>query len=274
MTATQNKLNTLFNIHPGEGKLVSLLLAYSFFIGAARIFTRSAAMGLFLDEYSAGALPYVYIGISIIVTALSYIYLKLGQKLALSRLLAASLVFLLASLLLFWGGLRLSQSSALVFVLPIWYEVLWTLTSLAFWNLAGRLFNVRQGKRLFAFASSGEAVAILLGGLLVPVLVQLGSTADLFFAAAVSVFCILIVLAVISRSYSHQLNVPLEKASTKAAGSIKTVFKSHYVLLLCGLFGMAVLVYFFVDAIFYAQAEIRYPTQESLTAFVGVFFLV
>lgn len=164
MTTAQNKLASLFNIHSGEGRLVTLLLAYSFFIGAARIFTRSAAMGLFLDEYSASALPYVYIGISIIATVLSYVYLKLGQKLTLSQLLAATLSFLLASLLLFWGGLSISQSGTLVFILPIWYEVLWTLTSLAFWNLAGRLFNVRQGKRLFAFVSSGEAVAILLGG--------------------------------------------------------------------------------------------------------------
>ena len=272
MVANQNKLATLFNIHPGEGRLVTLLLAYSFFIGAARIFTRSAAMGLFLSQYSAGELPYVYIGISVIVTALSYVYLRLGQKLTLSRLLAVTLIFLLASLLLFWGGLSISQSGTLVFILPIWYEVLWTLTSLAFWNLAGRLLNVRQGKRLFAFVNSGEAVSILLGGLLVPVLVQIGSTTDLLLAAAASVFCILLILGAISRSFSHQLDLPLEKASTEAAGSAKTVFKSHYVLLLCSLFGIVVLVYFFIDAIFYAQAEIRYPTQESLTAFVGVFF--
>jgi hypothetical protein len=57
-----NRLSSLFNIRLGAGRLVLLLLAHSFCIGVARIFTRTAAYTLFLVEFDAQALPYVLSG--------------------------------------------------------------------------------------------------------------------------------------------------------------------------------------------------------------------
>ena len=71
-----SRLLTLLNIEPGEGRLVALMLVQSFFIGSARIFTRTSAYALFLAEFDANALPYIYIGIGVFVTLLSLSYLK------------------------------------------------------------------------------------------------------------------------------------------------------------------------------------------------------
>jgi len=51
-----------------------------------------------------------------------------------------------------------------VAALMIWFEVVWALTSLEFWGLAGRLMNLRQGKRLFGLIGSGDMVATVIGG--------------------------------------------------------------------------------------------------------------
>lgn len=161
----QNRLSSLFHIHPDEGRQVTLLLIHAFFIGIARIFSRTAAFTLFLLEFDATqTLPYVYVGISIIVSLASFIYLKLGERLPLAKLLIANLSFLLLVLLGFWIGLELTAASWLIFALPIGYELLYTFTNLEFWKLNGRLFNVRQGKRLFGLLSSGQTAAVIVGG--------------------------------------------------------------------------------------------------------------
>ncbi len=120
-----------------------LLLAHFFCIGVARIFTRTAAYTLFLVEFDAQALPYVYIGISLVVTLVSFVILRLTEHLSFSRLLATNLGFLLLFLGAFRLGLGLTDARWLTFALPIWYEVLWTLTGLESRSLAGRLFTVR-----------------------------------------------------------------------------------------------------------------------------------
>ncbi len=53
--------SAVLRIHPGEGRLVALLLAHSFLVGVARIFTMSAAFALFLAQWDATTLPFTYI---------------------------------------------------------------------------------------------------------------------------------------------------------------------------------------------------------------------
>jgi AAA family ATP:ADP antiporter len=265
-------LRTLFNIRPGEERLVGLLFTYSFLIGAARIFTRSAAMGLFLTEFGADVLPYAFIGMAVTIVLLSVAYLRLGQWLTLSRLLLVTLIFLLASSVGVALALNATRAGWLLFGLPIWYEVMWTLTSLAFWNLAGRVINVRQGKRLFGVVSSGESVALLLGGLLVPLLVGLIHTEGLFPAAAGLLLATIAVFMVINRTYNTQLNLPLEQTAADAPQATAGALKNKYVVLLCHLFGLSITSYFVVDVIFFGQATIRFPDEAALTGFVGVFF--
>ena len=117
----RNSMSFLFNVHPGEGWLVLLLLAHFFCIGVARIFTRTAAYTLFLVEFDAQALPYVYIGIGLSVTLISFIILRLAEHLSFSKLLAANLGFLLLFLGAFRLGLGLTEARWLTFALPIWY---------------------------------------------------------------------------------------------------------------------------------------------------------
>ncbi len=229
-------------------------------------------MGLFLTQYDANALPYAYVGIASTVVLLSIVYLKLGQRFTLARLLLITLIFLLATSIAAWMGLRSTRAGWFLFGLPIWYEVLWTLTSLAFWNLAGRVINVRQGKRLFGVVSSGESVAVLLGGLLVPLLVSQIGTEGLFLAVAGVLLLTIGVLTVINRAFGAQLDLPLEQPAAEAPESAAQALKNRYVLLLAHLFGLSITTHFVIDALFYAQAEVRYADEAALAGFVGVFF--
>ena len=56
----------MFNIRPGEGKLVALMVAHSFFVGITISLLYTAASALFLGTFEARLLPYVYILTAII----------------------------------------------------------------------------------------------------------------------------------------------------------------------------------------------------------------
>jgi AAA family ATP:ADP antiporter len=268
----RNSLSLLFNVRPGEGRLVLLLLAHFFCIGVARIFTRTAAYTLFLVEFDAQALPYVYIGISLVGTLLSFIILRLAEHLSFSKLLAANLGFLL----LFLGAVRLglgfTDARWLTFALPIWYEVLWTLTGLESWSLASRLFTVRQGKRLFGLIGAGEWVAIIVGGFLVPGLVELLGTLNLLLVAIGGIAGALGLLAYVTHSFADLISA--EKAPPEGQESSAGLLKNRYVVLIFVLLALNVVGYFFVENIFYTQAEVQYPAEDQLAGFIGLFFAV
>jgi AAA family ATP:ADP antiporter len=267
-----NRLASLFNIRPGEGRLVLLLLAHSFCIGVARIFTRTAAYTLFLVEFDAQALPYVYIGISLSVTLVSFIILRLAEHLSFSKLLAANLGFLALLLGSFRLGLGFTDARWLTFALPIWYEMLWTLTGLESRSLAGRLFTVRQGKRLFGLIGAGEWVAIIVGGFLVPGLVKLLGTLNLLLVAAGGIAGALGLLVHITRSFADPILASAEKVLPEGRKSSAGLLKNRYVVLIFVLFALSQVGYFFVDNVFYAQAEVQYPAEDQLAGFIGLFF--
>lgn len=270
----RKKLLSPFDVRPGEGRLVLFLLAMYFCIGIARIFTRTSAYTLFLVEFDAQSLPYIYIGISVVVSLISVFYLKLGERLSFLRLLAANLGFILLALVVYRLGLALTGSRWLSFALPIWYEILWTLTSLAFWALAGRVFNVRQGRRLFGLVGAGEWIAVAIGGFLMPAVVALMGARNLLLMAAVGAVGALVLLFYIARQAGGHLDAPAESDTAPEAAGSTGLLRERYILLIFGLFLLWVVSYFFVDNIFYDRVVDQFPAEDELAGFIGVFFAV
>ena len=83
MSAT---LRRLFNIQSGEGQLTFLLFAEMFLLGIGFNFVETAVFPLFLTEFSAATLPYLYI-----INGLSLIHICIlqatGAALRLSRVM-------------------------------------------------------------------------------------------------------------------------------------------------------------------------------------------
>jgi ATP:ADP antiporter, AAA family len=152
-------LLSAFNIAPGEGLPVALLLSHSFFMGLAGVLFYTAASAVFLVAFAPTTLPYFYIASSVFVALCGFLYAKLEARMPISLLLPATLVLLVFSVVGWRLGLWLTHATWLAFGLLCWLRVLVVLTNLVFWGLAERLFNVRQGKRLFSLIGSGELAA-------------------------------------------------------------------------------------------------------------------
>ena len=57
----EKRIQEIFNIHPGEGRMVALVLIYAIALYFSNVMARTASMALFLSEYGADTLPYTYV---------------------------------------------------------------------------------------------------------------------------------------------------------------------------------------------------------------------
>jgi HEAT repeat protein len=270
----KSKAAQLFSLQPGEDRIVGWLLLQYFLLGGAFNFVQTAAFPLFLVEFSAQALPYVYIANAVIVTLITFLYLRLGRRLTFARLLAVNLAFLTLLILFFRLGLNLPNSSWVIFALPIMFQILVNLGNLAFWPLANRMFNVRQGKRLFGLVGSGQWLAIVLTGFMMPVLVAWLGTENLLLLGAVSAGGALLVNLYITRSFSAQLTSgePPPPSSRRAPPRpASNLFRQRYVLLIFAIVLLWWLAFFFLDNLFYGAAAARYPDAQDMAGFLGLF---
>jgi ATP:ADP antiporter, AAA family len=269
------RLSKFFNIEPGEGRLTWLLCSQYFLLGSAFNFIQTAAFTLFLLEFNAQTLPFVYLANALIIPLLTFLYLRLGSRFSFARLMSINLIFLLVMVAAFRLGLSLPNSRGVVFALPILFQILVNLGNLTIWPLAGRLFNVRQAKRLFGLVGAGMWVAIVLTGFLMPALVAWIGIPNLIVLSALSLGGALAVNIYLTRSFAGSLAAQ-EVPQTTSAGktesdSIAGLLRNRYVMLIFLLIVAWWLGFFFLDNLFYDRAAAQFPDGQQLASFLGLF---
>lgn len=266
-----------FNVRPGEGRLVVLILLYTVGSFTANVLAYTAAYALFLAEFSAQSLPYVYIGESIGSSLLTLLYLRLSQRYALTNLLFGQLCVMVLTMLGYRLGLLRWTAGWFIFSLPIWYAVLNNQMNSAFWTLLGRLFHIQQGKRLFGLLTAGQEVATVSMGLLVPLLVSGIGTPNLLLLAALSMAGAGGALRSIIRS-APLLNASDAPATERATAGASPEHKSksslwtdpyiRLIFIVLLLFGLSDNL---IDNLFYQQAGSRFTDPNQLAGFLGAF---
>ncbi|MDX1615129.1 MAG: HEAT repeat domain-containing protein, partial [Candidatus Promineifilaceae bacterium] len=274
MTAT-DRLKALLNIHPGEGTMVLLLLGLSLLEFLANAISRTVTYALFLADFNADTLPYVYIGVAASATLVSYLYLKLTERFSLGTVLLSNTFFLTMLLFGLWAGTTFSGARWVIFSLPIAFGILNTLMITAYWGLIGRVLNIQQSKRLTGLVATAETIAFMLAGFLMPLMVGWLGADNMLLVAAMLMGLALAAQLSVNRFFAEQLAAPPAPAADVGRAASQNngqVFKSGYVRLILTLFTLFVIGVYFVDNTFYALSEIRFPEADELASFVGVFW--
>ena len=263
------------NMRPGESRLVALILLFTIGAFTANVLTYTAAYALFLAKFDAQALPYVYIGESLVSTLLTLLYLRFSRRYALINMLFGQLIVMATTMVGYRVGLLRWEAGWFIFSLPIWYAVLNNQVNAAFWTLLGRLFNIQQGKRLFSLLIAGQEVATVSMGLLVPVLVGWVGTPNLLLLAALSMTGAGWALRQIARRapvLHEREGVELESTDALPEnGARPALWADPYIRLIFAvllLFGLSDNI---IDNLFYQQAGSRFLDQSQLATFLGAF---
>jgi len=259
-----------FSALSAEVRLTVLLFALSFFIaGVPRVYTQTAAHTLFIQEFGAAAIPWAYLAQALCVPLAGSLYMFAERRVSLRALLVGTLVAQLVVLVLFRLGLGFGVHSV-VAVTMVYFEIEFVLSSLLLWGLSSQLMNLRQGKRRFSFISAGEPVAIIVCGLSMPLLLHWLSVADLFLFSALGVAVgIGLVLHIL-----RQHEVPADAVSDDEAEidlPKEVWWKNNYVVMMVVMVAVGQMAYFLVDSAFYTALDKRYPSEQDMASFLGMY---
>ena len=267
------RLAEVLAIEQGEGVPVSLMMSVGILIGIARMLLYTAGYGLFLEQYGSGDLPMLYIAVSVIAAGLSGVYLRISNFVNFRTLIIGNLLFSAGVTVVLWVGL--GQVSALLLALPVWYETLEVLTTLAFWSLAGRVLNVRQGKRLFGLLGTGDRFAEIVVGFCTPLLVAVVGTAGLLpLGGAAVALAVVPTLTLFARYLSDDAaeDADSDDSDEDSTNSpLMRLLSNRYIAILVLQVLMTWIGFFIADLVFYNRLEIRYTDADKLAGFLGIF---
>lgn len=268
------RLLTYFNIRPSEVEIVLLMLLYSGAAGIAINYYFTAASSLFLSVFSIEILPYTILaaGIAVFITQTGYTYLQ--QYISADQMTWVTLSFIILMLLGIRIGLFIFDASWLLFVVIVLFRVMYMLLSVGFWVLANRLFTLTQSKRLFALIGAGDVISVMLASFMLPVVVSIIGTVNLFFVSMANIaICLGCVLYILHR-YQQQLaptNI-ITKPPTDQNND-QTLFRNDYIVLIFLTYLMTWVANYALDFVFYGQLQTYFEGQpEAIAGFMGIFF--
>ena len=270
------KIARALNIEQGEGIQVSLILLQSFFIGTFMATFDVTANALFFTSFSGDDLGQAYAFSAVLGMAFTYIYIKLQSKVAFTKLAIFNLVFIAILTVTMWLSFNYSQSKWLIYGVFLLQGPLNTLAIVGFWGLMGRVFNLRQGKRLFGLVDSGQILGMIVILFSVPLIRSiLPNTQDLLIISSFGILFSVLMQVVISKKYKSQiLSSSSDEKSTetvKKGISLIQIMKNPYMMMMVIFVVMAMLAQFFAHYSFLVVANTKYPNAGEFASFLAVF---
>jgi len=183
----QRLIRRIFNVHPGEGAQVLILLLFIFFIQSVLSTGKVLQYSVFLDAYGRKSLALAFVLAPLVLAVVAAAYSALTRLVRVGVLVPVTLVVLAGGFIvwrLFWAPpppefpiLGTWAPEPLIdpygpFVLYIWVEVAASIAIVQAWAFVSDAFDPRQAKRLIPLVGLGASFSFLLNGFVVHPLVK------------------------------------------------------------------------------------------------------
>ncbi len=267
----------IFNIEKDESLSVSLLMIQSLFIGIFNGTFYISSHTLFIGSYGGESIPLAYLisgGVGIILTL---IYSKFQEKVKFASLSKANLVFVALVTI----GLSVSylfiDKKLVDYAQFVLFGPLFVLSIVSFWGVANRLYNLRQGKRLFGIIDAGIIFGIIISNVAVAAIPYISgfeiAFEDILYASSACTLLTVIIQFAISSKFD--LDKKIEKvdvsSTQKEDSGFKILFRNKYVLMMAAFAGLSMLIAFFIQYSFILVMEKKYPSEIEFGSFLGAF---
>jgi ATP:ADP antiporter, AAA family len=256
------------NLRREETMPVLLLVLQSVFLGFFLGAFDVGANTLFLNSFGQSMIPRAIIISGLTGIVLTSLYSYFQSRLRFSTLAVINLFTVFALTFALRAGYYFSDTKWLAFALFVLMGPLNIIALVGFWGTVGRIFDLRQGKRIFGFIDTGQVVGVIVSSLSIPFLVTLGvETKNLLHISAISIFLALIFQFAIGTKYPNQLNTQFLRDTKKSAFS--DTLRIPYVRTMSLFVILSMLVAFFVHYLFLSVADERFNSPEELAKFFG-----
>ena len=221
----RDRLLQLLGIESGEESMVSILLAQSVFLGIFFGAFDISAHSLFLSIFDEKMMARGYVVSGLAGIILTSLYTGFQTRMHFRNFAIVNLVFVTVLTLILWILLILNPANWVVFIVFIMLGPLNILAMLGFWGTAGRLFTLRQGKRLFGLVDAGMIVGIIISCYAIPVLLSFNFKAhNILIVSAAAVLAGSVIQVVIGRRFQFASG-SVEKGTEEKANSENQITK-------------------------------------------------
>ena len=274
--AIARRVSSAFGVRRGEGARVAALICHSLFNGVFAAFFLTAANALFLDRFEISYLPLAYIAAAAVGYLAVLLFSRLEKAVGVGALLVTNLALLVALSGGFWFLAQTTGNKWVIFAMFVCVGPMFSLVALGYWGLAGRLFDLRQGKRLFGLVGAGEEVSTIAGLFSIPFILRaLAGPLPLLLIATLGLAGSLSVVFIITREFRAALDAAgdePEKGPKKAGKGLGGLLRVRYFLLLAASVVLLNLAHYSVDFSFLAQTRAKFTGPEQIAQFIGVFY--
>jgi len=266
------------NIERGEEQSVLLLLIQTIFLGTFFATFEISSTAMFLDIFGAEMLPKAFLVSGLVGIVLTLVYSKLQSSITFSKLSLVNLAFITILTAMSRLGFEVTTSKWLIFSILVIMGPLNVLGIVSFWGMAGRLFTLRQGKRLFGMIDSGQILGMMIISFSIPFLLGLlEESKNLIIISTSSAFVALILQMVIVRKFDldkssrEAASIKKEESTEKTVNTFTLLFKDKYISLMALFVVLSMVSAFFIHFSFLSVTDINYPNAQELAGFLGVF---
>jgi len=270
----RDKLFSLLGIESGEESMVSMLLTQSVFLGIFFGAFDISAHSLFLSIFDEKMMARGYVVSGLAGILLTTLYTWLQTRMQFKNFAILNLIAVTTLTFLLWGALIFSPSKWIVFLVFIMLGPLNILAMLGFWGTTGRLFSLRQGKRLFGLVDVGLIIGVIVSCYTIPVLLTLNFESHNILLVSVSAVLIATVIQIMIGSRFKFSSGGGEQKSdrNKEKRSVLNVFRQDpYTRTMAIFIALSVVTAFFVQYSFMAVTREQYPSEEDMARFLGIF---
>ncbi|MBE9119778.1 HEAT repeat domain-containing protein [Tychonema sp. LEGE 07199] len=288
--ARQGVLRSL-NLRSEELERTLLMFLVYTLTSVGLIWLELSTVGLFLDEFGAEKLPWIYIASAFIGSSLGFVYSWMQKILPLRRTVVVVMAMMSVPLFLFRFGIGyentkiagISIAFITIFLMWLWVEACYVLNDLNTSITSNQLFNIREIKRTYPLVSSGYLVAGVVSGFSLPLLLYVVKLKNVTLISGLMVATGSVLLYYLTEKYSQAFpetarwtddddeDDQQEFAARKVTGPLQ-----KYAIPLVSFFVLAEVLYVLVDFQFYSQLEYKNPGDGAsgaswIASFLGIY---
>ncbi|HEY8937012.1 MAG TPA: hypothetical protein VIM65_17415, partial [Cyclobacteriaceae bacterium] len=263
----------LLGTHAGEGGRVTILLVMSFFMGVFLATIGVASQSLFLTHWTEkSALPQVLLASGAFGVAATLLYNFLQNRIPFQLLSTLSLTVILIITAVLEFGEKLFTNLRLVYFLGFSQILPFTfITYLVFWGSFGRMFNLRQAKRLVGTVDLGAMIASFLGYFGILLWSNNNIPIDgLYTISLVSITAYLGLFLVLSFLYLNRARTFVQEKKMYKKLGMNEFFKSRYIVYMSLFVIVSMMSISFVDYSFLTVTT-QYFDSSKLAVFLSSF---
>jgi AAA family ATP:ADP antiporter len=268
------RLRRFLDVKPGEGLPVLLTFLYIAIVVAAYLLAKPIRNGLFVGQYGAYALVYVYAAVPLAVSLFVAVYARVAARFGSRAVTVGTLVFFSLNVLAFWFTFQYFHFFLLPGVFYVWVNCFGIIAPVQAWSFANSIFDTRQAKRLFGLIGAGASFGAIGGGLLARSLVgAIGGTVNLMLLlAALILFAAGIVTVAIVRIKRPGPARRSRPASQPFRQTIDEIARSPYLRLIAIMVFLTAITTQWIGLQLNVMAERRFGSNvDALTRFFGTF---